>query len=83
METGRADQDAESTDFRVLQQIATACNSLQHFSPTTSACNSLQQIATTTGSKHPSQTAETPVVEHKVGMRRWVFRSFSRCSSCS
>jgi integrase len=28
-------------------------------------CNSLQQIATTTGSKGPSETAKTPVVEHK------------------
>jgi hypothetical protein len=51
MEMGRAHRDAESADFRILQQIATACNSLQHFSPSTYAGNSLQQIATTTGIK--------------------------------
>jgi hypothetical protein len=55
-----------------LQQIATVCNSLQHFSLSASACNSLQQIATITGSKYPSQTTKNPVVEHKGGMRRWV-----------
>jgi hypothetical protein len=67
---GLAHRDADSADFRVLKQIATACNSLQHFSPSTSSCNSLQPIATTTGTKHPSQTPENPVVEHKGIVRR-------------
>ena len=53
---GGTHRDAEPADFRVLQQIATVCEQ------SATDCNKGT-------AENGSQTAQNPVVEHKVGGR--------------
>jgi hypothetical protein len=60
----------------------TDCHRLQHFRPPSLACETVcSRLQQPPAAKTPPRQPNTPVVEHKGGMRPWCFSGRSGCSS--